>query len=105
VSPGRKIFTRIMPTTSDISDALTNQPIVLRPIRPSDDESPICADADYQRGEHERAIIILISAKISVNREMYPATVFAVSGLGEAHGTSSRHRFRPASLSGSTSSA
>jgi hypothetical protein len=84
-SPGRRMLTSTIPSISDISDAETNQPIVFKPIRPSALLSPMCAMPTTSVENTSGAIIILMRRrKMSVMSEMYPATVFADSGVGSS---------------------
>ena len=84
-SPGRRILTRAIPRSSDISDAAMNQPIVLMPMRPIALVSPMCAMPTTSVENTSGAMIILMRRrKTSVTSEMYPATVFADSGVGRS---------------------
>ena len=84
-TPGWRTLTRNMPSSSENSDAVTNQPMVLRPIRPIALVSPMCAMPTTSVENTSGAMIILIRRrKMSVNSEIYPATVLADSGVGRS---------------------
>jgi hypothetical protein len=71
LSPGLSRLTRIMPTSSETSEAPTNQAIALTPMRPIDLVSPICATPTTRVENTSGAMIILIRRrKMSVNSEM-----------------------------------
>ena len=53
-TPGSNRLTRIRPSASDTSDALTNHSIALPPTRPTAARIRHVADADDQRREHQR---------------------------------------------------
>src|SRR6266705_4013996 len=77
-TPGWRTLTKSMPRSSENSDAVMNQPIVLMPMRPIALVSPMCAMPTTRVENTSGAMIILISRrKTSVNSEMYLATVFA----------------------------
>ena len=60
-----------MPTTSDTSEAPTNQTIALAPMRPTALVSPMCAMPTTRVENTSGAMIILIRRrKMSVNSEM-----------------------------------
>jgi hypothetical protein len=71
-----------MPSSSENSDAVMNHPIVLRPMRLIAFVSPMCAMPTTSVENTSGAMIILMRRrKMSVTSEMYPATVFASSGV------------------------
>ena len=79
------MLTRIKPSTSDTSEAQTNQAIALAPIRPTTFGSPICATPTTSVENTSGAMIILIRRrKISVKSEMYSEMAFAVAGSGHS---------------------
>ncbi len=60
-----------MPSSSDTSEAMTNQPIAFRPTRPTDFVSPRWAIPTTSVEKTSGAMIILISRrKMSVRSEM-----------------------------------
>ena len=71
LSPGRRMLTRIMPVTSETSEAPTNQSIALPPMRPIALVSPMCATPTTSVENTSGAMIILISRrKMSVMSEI-----------------------------------
>ena len=84
-APGCRRLTRIIPSISESRDALTNQAIVLIPMRPIARVSPIWAMPTTSVENTSGAMIILIRRrKMSVTSEMYPATFLADSGVGSS---------------------
>ena len=69
--PGCKTLTRSIPRSSEKSDAVMNQPMVLMPMRPSDLVSPMWAMPTTRVENTSGAMIILIRRrKTSVTSEM-----------------------------------
>src|SRR5882672_11303294 len=84
-SPGASRFTMTSPRSSENRDAEMNHAMVLTPMRPIAAVSPICAMPTTSVENTSGAMIILINRrKMSVNSEMYPAVIFADSGVGSS---------------------
>ena len=67
-----------MPSVSETSDAVTNQPTAFMPMRPTVRVSPVAAIPDTTVAKTSGAMIILIRRrKISARMEKYPAMLAA----------------------------
>ncbi len=66
LAPGCSRLTIRRPSSSETTDALTNQPMVLRPIRPTEATSPMCAMPTTSVENTSGAMIILISRRNTV---------------------------------------